>query len=83
MDNFLSDTWPPYGSNYGRCLLFLQMRLDAMLYVGLTAEHKESATMFANVVGSQVISQLRDANFSTGTLADNQSGLCFVLLLIM
>ncbi|XP_022970308.1 protein-tyrosine sulfotransferase-like isoform X1 [Cucurbita maxima] len=48
-------------------------RLDAMLYVGLTAEHKESATMFANVVGSQVISQLRDANFSTGTLADNQS----------
>ncbi|KAG7019280.1 Protein-tyrosine sulfotransferase [Cucurbita argyrosperma subsp. argyrosperma] len=53
-----------------------KMRLDAMLYVGLTAEHKESATMFANVVGSQVISQLRDANFSTGTLADNQSGLC-------
>lgn len=30
-----------------------------MLYVGLTEEHRESATMFANVVGSQVISQLR------------------------
>lgn len=50
-----------------------------MLYVGLTAEHKESATMFANVVGAQVISQLRDAKFSMDTSADNQSGLCFVL----
>ncbi|KAL0534053.1 hypothetical protein IC582_028330 [Cucumis melo] len=49
-------------------------RLDAMLYVGLTAEHKESAMMFANVVGAQVISQLKDANFSVDTLADNQSG---------
>lgn len=29
-----------------------------MLYVGLTEEHKESATMFANFVGAQVISQL-------------------------
>ncbi|KAF4392311.1 hypothetical protein G4B88_005270 [Cannabis sativa] len=28
-------------------------RLDDMLYVGLTEEHRESATMFANVVGSQ------------------------------
>lgn len=51
-----------------------------MLYVGLTAEHKESATMFANVVGAQVISQLRDANFSMDTSADNQSGLYFVLV---
>nr|KAJ0220851.1 hypothetical protein LSAT_V11C200086390 [Lactuca sativa] len=33
-------------------------RLDDMLYVGLTEEHKESATMFANFVGAQVISQL-------------------------
>ncbi|XP_038893834.1 protein-tyrosine sulfotransferase isoform X2 [Benincasa hispida] len=32
-------------------------RLDAMLYVGLTAEHKESATMFANVVGAQIINK--------------------------
>ncbi|KGN64850.2 hypothetical protein Csa_022790 [Cucumis sativus] len=48
-------------------------RLDAMLYVGLTAEQKESATMFANVVGAQVISQLRDAKFSMDTSADNQS----------
>ncbi|CAA7390461.1 unnamed protein product [Spirodela intermedia] len=32
-------------------------RLDHMLYVGLTEEHKKSATMFANMVGAQVISQ--------------------------
>ncbi|KAL6979334.1 protein-tyrosine sulfotransferase [Sarracenia purpurea var. burkii] len=32
-------------------------RLDDMLYVGLTEDHRESATMFANVVGAQVISQ--------------------------
>ena len=35
-----------------------------MLYVGLTEEHKESATMFANIVGAQVISQLRAPNAS-------------------
>ncbi|XP_042476106.1 protein-tyrosine sulfotransferase isoform X2 [Macadamia integrifolia] len=34
-------------------------RLDNMLYVGLTEDHRESATMFANVVGLQVISQLQ------------------------
>ncbi|XP_022969657.1 protein-tyrosine sulfotransferase-like [Cucurbita maxima] len=48
-------------------------RLGAMLYVGLTAEHKESATMFANVVGAQVISQLRNAKVSMDTSAANQS----------
>lgn len=37
-------------------------RLDNMLYVGLTEDHRESATMFANMVGSQVISQLVAAN---------------------
>ncbi|KAM7522357.1 hypothetical protein LguiA_012259 [Lonicera macranthoides] len=45
-------------------------RLDDMLYVGLTENHKESATMFANVVGTQVISKLMAFN-STG--ADNKS----------
>lgn len=41
-----------------------------MLYVGLTEEHRESATMFANVVGAQVISQLNTPN--TGLdIADN------------
>ncbi|OIW05811.1 hypothetical protein TanjilG_23597 [Lupinus angustifolius] len=39
-------------------------RLDDMLYVGLTEEHRESATMFANVVGAQVISQLNAPNSS-------------------
>ncbi|CAN8305938.1 unnamed protein product [Cochlearia groenlandica] len=33
-------------------------RLDNMLYVGLTEEHRESASLFANVVGSQVLSQM-------------------------
>ncbi|KAI3738695.1 hypothetical protein L2E82_28792 [Cichorium intybus] len=33
-------------------------RLDGMLYVGITEDHRESATMFGNVVGAQVISQL-------------------------
>ncbi|KAK7312575.1 hypothetical protein VNO77_36527 [Canavalia gladiata] len=45
-------------------------RLDDMLYVGLTEEHRESATMFANVVGAQVISQLNAPNISLDT-ADN------------
>ncbi|XP_024017107.1 protein-tyrosine sulfotransferase isoform X1 [Morus notabilis] len=48
-------------------------RLDDMLYVGLTEEHRESATMFANVVGSQVISQLRTSSSSTESTADNKS----------
>lgn len=48
-------------------------RLDDMLYVGLTEEHRESATMFANVVGSQVISQLRASSSSTESTADNKS----------
>lgn len=39
-----------------------------MLYVGLTEDHRESATMFANVVGAQVISQLRSR--STGAETD-------------
>ncbi|KAL8210440.1 hypothetical protein R6Q57_004877 [Mikania cordata] len=37
-------------------------RLDDMLYVGLTKDHKESAKMFANLVGSQVISELVASN---------------------
>nr|GEW23446.1 protein-tyrosine sulfotransferase-like [Tanacetum cinerariifolium] len=40
-------------------------RLDAMLYVGLTEDHRESATMFANLVGAQVISQLGALNAVT------------------
>ena len=33
-----------------------------MLYVGLTEEHRESASLFANVVGSQVLSQVVMSN---------------------
>ncbi|PWA99759.1 heparan sulfate 6-sulfotransferase/Protein-tyrosine sulfotransferase [Artemisia annua] len=40
-------------------------RLDEMLYVGLTEDHRESATMFANLVGAQVISQLGASNAAT------------------
>ncbi|KAG2670419.1 hypothetical protein I3760_14G084700 [Carya illinoinensis] len=48
-------------------------RLDDMLYVGLTEEHKESATMFANVVGAQVISQWGALNMSMECVANNKS----------
>ncbi|CAL1404265.1 unnamed protein product [Linum trigynum] len=42
-------------------------RLDDMLYVGLTEDHKESATMFANVVGAQVISQTLSSSLNAST----------------
>lgn len=45
-----------------------------MLYVGLTEDHKESATMFANVVGAQVISQALTANSSMKSAAASKSG---------
>ncbi|PWA99758.1 heparan sulfate 6-sulfotransferase/Protein-tyrosine sulfotransferase [Artemisia annua] len=51
-------------------------RLDEMLYVGLTEDHRESATMFANLVGAQVISQLGASNAATeseqGPFSGNQ-----------
>lgn len=40
-----------------------------MLYVGLTENHRDSATLFANVVGAQVISQLTGANYRTDLAA--------------
>ncbi|KAL0797489.1 hypothetical protein Bca101_052663 [Brassica carinata] len=42
-------------------------RLDSMLYVGLTEEHRESASLFANVVGSQVLSQVVASNLTAKT----------------
>ncbi|XP_057955703.1 protein-tyrosine sulfotransferase isoform X4 [Malania oleifera] len=48
-------------------------RLDKMLYVGLTEDHRESATMFANVVGAQVISQLTASGFDVQNAANNKS----------
>ncbi|XP_048444906.1 protein-tyrosine sulfotransferase isoform X1 [Pyrus x bretschneideri] len=47
-------------------------RLDDMLYVGLTEEHRESATMFANVVGAQVISQLGGSNSSEESATESK-----------
>ena len=45
-----------------------------MLYVGLTEDHRESATMFANVVGAQVISQGLALNSTIDSSADSKSG---------
>lgn len=41
-----------------------------MLYIGLTEEHRESATMFANVVGAQVMSQIKAPNTSVNNADD-------------
>ncbi|VAI82551.1 unnamed protein product [Triticum turgidum subsp. durum] len=38
-------------------LCFKLLRLDRMLYVGLTEDHEESARLFAHMVGAQVLSQ--------------------------
>ncbi|PHU03872.1 Protein-tyrosine sulfotransferase [Capsicum chinense] len=48
-------------------------RLDNMLYVGLTDNHKESATMFANVVGTQAISQFTGSGSHGDHPAKNNS----------
>ena len=40
------------------CEMSMQRRLDAMLYIGLTEKHQESATMFVSLVGDQVSVQL-------------------------
>ncbi|KAJ6408751.1 hypothetical protein OIU84_008450 [Salix udensis] len=48
-------------------------RLDDMLYVGLTEDHRESATMFANVVGAQVISQALTENSSMEGAGNSKS----------
>lgn len=44
-----------------------------MLYVGLTEEHRESASLFANVVGSQVLSQVVPSN-ATAKIKTLRSG---------
>ncbi|KAK9168797.1 hypothetical protein Syun_000937 [Stephania yunnanensis] len=48
-------------------------RLDDMLYVGLTEDHKESASLFSNVVGAQVLSQLQALSSSNGKVANNNT----------
>lgn len=62
------------GFIHGKSLQILQNRLDDMLYVGLTENHRESATMFANVVGAQVISQHLASGSSTDVASNDDSG---------
>ncbi|XP_058094491.1 protein-tyrosine sulfotransferase-like isoform X2 [Magnolia sinica] len=50
-------------------------RLDDMLYVGLTEDHKESATMFVNMVGVQVLSLLEALSSRIGQAANNRTEL--------
>lgn len=52
----------------------LQHRLDQMLYVGLTEEHRKSATMFAKLVGAQVLSQSEALNSTFKQETSNQTG---------
>lgn len=59
-------------------VLLLQNRLDHMLYVGLTEDHKESATIFANMVGAQVISQSEALSFPEQE-ASSETGNSFLL----
>lgn len=47
-----------------------------MLYVGLTENHRESATMFANVVGAQAISKFAGSNSRKGLVANSIPGQC-------
>lgn len=56
----------------------MQKRLDDMLYVGITEDHRESATMFANVVGAQVISQLMASSVNK-----NSSGICCIFIFLL
>ncbi|XP_077227772.1 tyrosylprotein sulfotransferase [Tasmannia lanceolata] len=50
-------------------------RLDDMLYVGLTEDHKESATMFANMVGVQVLSMLEALSSRAEQVSNNRTEL--------
>ncbi|GFP84235.1 protein-tyrosine sulfotransferase [Phtheirospermum japonicum] len=54
-------------------LKLAKKKLDHMLYVGLTENHKESATMFANIVGAQVISQHSESSSSKDVEANSDS----------
>lgn len=52
-----------------------------MLYVGLTEEHRESASLFADVVGSQILSQVVLSNATAETKA-TRSGSCKFLTFV-
>ncbi|XP_022874820.1 protein-tyrosine sulfotransferase-like isoform X2 [Olea europaea var. sylvestris] len=51
----------------------VKKRLDSMLYVGLTENHRESATLFSNLVGAQVIAQLTKSSSSSDSAINNGS----------
>ena len=70
-----SSQWTYKLSRCYKLVLILQRRLDSMLYVGLTEEHRESASLFANVVGSQVLSQVVASNL-TAKNKNTKSGWC-------
>nr|XP_010935878.1 protein-tyrosine sulfotransferase isoform X4 [Elaeis guineensis] len=50
-------------------------RLDHMLYIGLTEDHKKSATMFAKMVGAQVLSQSEALNSNMESEVSNTTEL--------
>ncbi|KAF6172406.1 hypothetical protein GIB67_025911 [Kingdonia uniflora] len=56
-------------------------RLDDMLYVGLTEDHKESATMFANVLGLQLLFLLQALSSRIEQAAKNKTGKSCKLIL--
>ncbi|GAB4859227.1 hypothetical protein Ancab_010687 [Ancistrocladus abbreviatus] len=60
--------------NLGKYVLEVaKKRLDNMLYVGLTQDHKGSATAFASVVGTQIISQIVASNTTSEHSANERS----------
>ncbi|KAL1558534.1 protein-tyrosine sulfotransferase [Salvia divinorum] len=54
-------------------LQIAKKKLDNMIYVGLTENHKESANMFANVVATQVISKHKTSSSNSDGAGDNDS----------
>eukprot|EP00262_Sarcandra_glabra_P002798 TRINITY_DN13182_c0_g2_i2.p1 TRINITY_DN13182_c0_g2~~TRINITY_DN13182_c0_g2_i2.p1 ORF type:complete len:422 (-),score=45.69 TRINITY_DN13182_c0_g2_i2:377-1642(-) len=64
----------------GYVLDVAKKRLDDMLYVGLTEDHKESATMFASMVGEQVLTQLQALGSQIEQTANNQTDLGSTLM---
>ncbi|KAH6766282.1 tyrosylprotein sulfotransferase [Perilla frutescens var. hirtella] len=62
-----------YHSLGGYVLEVAKKKLDNMLYVGLTENHKESANMFANVVAAQVISKHKTSSSYPDDAGNNDS----------
>lgn len=54
-----------------------------MLYIGLTENHRESAQIFADVVGAQVISQFNGSKLGTDDVVPYATGQYFKCILII